>query len=166
MERAWSGKLTQGSRKRSAVPGYLALTLLAPNWAHGIGHVECGSEKKKSQCLEPFHYVRMYRLWKYCMEGNDRCVRRRAVVQQDLNFPGLVTANLIPTYHQGCSPLMQHCMLTSVCTSACNSHMVHPWPTRGLFLTQERGREGSSGVEYCQSVPNLKCLRWHLARTL
>lgn len=74
------------------------------------------------------------------------------MVQQDVNFLGLVTASLIPTYHQGRSPLMQHwapkrAMLTSVCTSACTSHnMVHSQLTRGLLLTSEReGEEEREG---------------------
>lgn len=141
---SWLRVVEKGLLSQSTWPWLFLLTL---DWAHGVGHAECGSGRRKAQCLETFCYMRKYRLWKYCMKGNDRCVWRRAVVQQGLNFPGLVTASLIPTYHQRCSALMQHCMLTSVCTSACTSHnMVHPWLTRGLFLTQEReGEEEREG---------------------
>lgn len=50
-------------------------------------------------------------LWRYFMNGNNRCVWKRAVVQQESNFPDVVTESLsLPTttspHHQGSHPLV------------------------------------------------------------
>ena len=90
------------------------------------------------------------------------------MVQRELNFADLVTANLIATHHEGPLPLRQLWVPkgtmpnSAICTSACTSYnMVHPSLTESetfsKLIKKEKGRKrvkerGRRGVECTVSL--------------